>query len=423
MRWTHCPACDASTPRASAFCVSCGRPIGALVELDELGNGEPAQGADVAMRSTGGRRRNLVIGLAVALVVGAIVVLGTTDSAQRAVPVASSTTSTASADTTLAAAPLQPTIIGNGRPLLGEPSGLAILLAGYNGDLQRIDLDTGELIATHFASSPGQESRSWFLIEDGLLYTNGSGLVLRKLDGTERTLFSQSADNYNTFAKAGRGQIWAMSQTGAASTSLRRIDLAAASVVESVSIGNAYLIGTDETGRPLLQLADTTVWRYGADQQWTRFGTLATRPLGHGLYLGVSCPTPPACVLEVRGSDQHVMYTLPTSGPSQQVDVAAAASNGTLTALAHNADQSAPGGFGIDVLGVDGTKIATFADLSPQYDQGGAGGLTWSADGTWLIWLGLVKAHAWRFGLAHPVDIDLTALPVPVQHLAVIASH
>jgi len=382
----------------------------------------------VATRATGGRRRKVVIGGVALVAAGVAVAVGTTGTDRTVAPPVTSTAIAASVDTTLVPAPQAPTVIGDGRPLLGERTGLSVLLADYDGNLHHLDLDTGALRSTRFTRPPGQESRLWFLTEDGLVSTNASALVLRQLDGTERTLVAQPTDGFTTFANASRGQIWAVTQTGSGDQTLRRIDLAAASVVESVSIGNAQLVGADETGRPLLQLADTTLWQYGAEQRWTMVGPLTTRPLGHGLYLNSNCSTPPACSLEVRGADQHVVYTVATSAQGQPVAIQGGASNGTLTALVRIVDASTVGSaanslppdVAIDVYRPDGTRVATFADVLTRYDQNGFGGLTWSADGTWLFWLGLVKIHAWRVGLAQPIDIDLLRLPVPAQHMTVI---
>jgi hypothetical protein len=260
-----------------------------------------------------------------------------------------------------------------------------------------------------------------------MVSTSAAGVVLRGLDGTERTLAPPPANEGTTFAPAGRGQIWALTSAESASTTVRRVDIAAASVVESVSIGDATLVGADDSGRPLLRLADATVWRYGSDERWTNVGAANTRLLGHGVHLDTNCQTPPTCTLDVRRADQPAGYTVTASDAGPPTVVQGGSSNGTLTALARTIGPSTvgpaasgpPPDAAIDVYGPDGARVATFGDVIARYDQNGFGGLTWSADGRWLFWLGLVKVHAWHIGLAGPVDIDLSGLPVPVQHLTV----
>jgi hypothetical protein len=396
-------------------------PVGTSVELDELDDASPSEGAEIAMRSSGGRRRNLVIGVAVALVVTAVVVLGTTGSGRSAAPPTTPPTTSAGApDTTVDTAPLKPTIIGTGRPLLGEPSGLALLLVSYDGQLNHLDLDTGQLDVTHL-SSPGGESQAWYLTDQGLIYGDGKSLVLRMLDGTERSIaFSQTVDSYNTYSRASAGQIWAMTQSGQDGALLLRIDLATAAVVERIPIGSAYLVGADEIGRPLLQLGDGMVWRLAADGQWSTFGSLPTRPIGHGLYLNTTCPQPPACIVQVRTGDHKVLYTVPPLDTEYAQDVAAGASNGTLTALVR-ASVGGPSQ-AIDVYGPDGSRVVTLSDFSLQYSQDGSG-MSWSPDGVWLFWFGAIAMHAWRAGLDAPLSIDLSSLSIAMQHLAVTRSH
>lgn len=374
------------------------------------------------MRSSGGHRRNLVIGVAIALVVGAVVVLGTTGSGRSASPTTTTSSTIAGApDTTVDTAPLKPTIIGTGKPLLGEPSGLSLLLVGYDGQLHHLDLDTGELDVTHFSSTPGQESQAWYLTDQGLVYSDGKALILRTPDGAERTIkFSESTDSYNTFARASADQIWAMTQSGLGTGLLLRIDLGTATVVERVPLGNAYLAGVDESARPVLQLVDGTVWRLAADATWSKLGSLQTRPIGHGLYLETTCPQPPACAVEVRTADQRVLFTVPPLGTEYSQEVPAGASNGTLTALVR-ADGGGPNQ-AIDVYGPDGAHVAKLDDFTLQYSQDGSG-MSWSPDGVWLFWFGAIAVHAWRAGLDAPRTIDLSALSIPMQRIAITRSH
>ena len=425
----RCPACEAKLERSAAYCAACGRAVGPAIELDELGDNGPAEGEDIELLRVGGRRRTIAIVAGGAVLVAAIAAFATGGSNGRSTS-PTSTLSPSAVTTTEPVAPPVPTIIGDGRPLLGLPSGLAVIASTGDGELHRLDLDTGQLDVTRFSSSPTDSPETWFLTSAGLIYTDGKGLVLRTPAGTERKIALTGPSSYNPIGSADANSFWVQSQPQAQAigqptpaTMMFRVDLRTSAVVETTGPINAYPSGIDSDGRPLFGLADGTIWKLDAEHRWVKLGGSSTQALGHGLYLEAACPSPPTCSMVARKADGTVVASLPTTSSYPGQDLQGSASNGDLIALVR-ASLDGVGASTIEVYNLAGTLVATLDDFMIRYHMGrGLGGLTWSADGQWLIWAGGYKLHAWRPGFAHAITIDLPTSTSLIDDMVVTSSH
>ena len=157
-----CPACSAKLAKHAAYCSSCGQAIGVDVDLsaldsvlegdDELGGpGLDGTEPDPAPRSA--RTRNLLVGvgLAVALIGGAVLV--SRDDAETTAATDATTTSSSdprrSPRTTRVTLPRPTTsvyleLVPKG-PLLPAPTSTVLYGTTSDGQLARIVLDTGEI--------------------------------------------------------------------------------------------------------------------------------------------------------------------------------------------------------------------------------------------------------------------------------------
>lgn len=182
----RCPRCRRAVPPDAAFCASCGASLGAevTVELDDGGYGGPA--TEVTFESGGGRGRWIGAGVVTALVVaiGASVLSGGGgggETAPSTTAPARPTTTAAPPSSAATTAPDGTTTttwlarLGDGGPLLDEPTGLRLLLAATDG-IHRLDLDTGELTIPGGESTfPAEDVQAvpggYVLWSNGALYT------------------------------------------------------------------------------------------------------------------------------------------------------------------------------------------------------------------------------------------------------------
>ena len=449
-----CPRCLAPLRKVAAFCGTCGLAVGAAVELDDLADEAIAGGDEVVLRAPGGGRRTVAIGALVGLLVATVVVVATSGSGggrAASVTINATTSSPAGHDSSgpdssspdssdpetpspVAIRPVVPTTepaaatttgsrvvpapvtAGTGQPLLGEPSGLALVLVSPDGQLHHLALDTGRLDATAFVDVPPNGPPTWFLSEQGLVYSSGTELRVRATDGTERAIAGLSVGPNELMAPGPGSEIWAMS-ANLEDIVLVRIDLRTASVVEQKTLQNAYLVGSDEAGRPLLQLRDGALWRLETSGAWTVVGGITTLPLGHDRYLETICSSPPACSLAVHSADRHVLIALPSPPGGEGRAVVAAASNGTLTALVRTPTTGDPT---VEIYDANGTRIAVLTDYVAQNRLfRNAGHLWWSPDGRWVFWLGANGVHAWRQGLTDPVTIEIASDTIAIADILV----
>lgn len=241
-----CRACGAIIGRQFRFCSQCGAPVGA--DLNLLDVGPVVREEATVSHGQSGRFWATVIGGVVAVGFGVWLVgrLGGADSAAPE-PVRSTTTTEVPPSTTVpdgptnatdpnatdpnaagtsttapADAPAPSQILGDGQPLLGQPVGLSVMI-GSDASLRRVDLDTGAVYEYPIRGMPVAVSGPWLLLQE----PNGGPLDAVTLNDFATPGKELTNPSYYVAATAPGpepGQIWILEYGDQPSWRLMRID-------------------------------------------------------------------------------------------------------------------------------------------------------------------------------------------------------
>lgn len=431
----RCPRCRRATPAAAAFCPGCGAALGSdlVVEVGGPAGRVPVPSGPEAGGGRRARRVGLGVAAALAVAIGASVVSGGGDG--RSATTTSTTSDGVGTTSTVAAAPtttaadepvttttLLPVSGPTGAPLLGEPTGLRVLVATNRG-IQRLDLDAGTLTEVE---TPG---RTYFA--DDLLAMRGGLAVLSEgelrflpLDGPYEDRRSLSGQLLSVDA-AGRALALVYTDGGAyaavvdrAGAEPRRLDATLSTSVYPPAFGAG-------TGDLLLPVpGGVFAWRDGV-----------SRPVSAGAVVDAAgpfvlmrrCWPAPVCRLDVVDvATGGVRGSVDDDDPVANLRLAP---DGAHLVRGIPFDPARVGGRDprLSVVRLSDGQVTTLSvDTSEAWnsnlglDPSLRGALAWSADGRWLFVVRTPSVlSAWRDGLAAPIDLTIPSVelrgPVAVE--------
>lgn len=404
---TACASCGRRLARGSGFCASCGRAArgqapDVVVELD--GHGATTGGHDVVLAPARLSRRWLAGGLvgALAAVVAASVASGgegatvpTTSLAATTSIGTSSGTSSGIAATTAATIPAR-FAIGTG-PLLGEPTGLALLLA-LGQRTYRVDLDAATVTLVDLGSSVYDLQ----LTPIGLMYRTGDGGLaqLRRAGGAATNL----GDPVGYLGAGPAGRAWFVRYgDGGNDPTFWYQDAGGRPTEFSLPVGHGV---PDGAGGLLLDAPGGTYrWVPGGGGP-RRLSPGRLKLAGGGLALVDECDEAMQCadVLLDVGSGEHRPLPVPAPGTPAYTD-GRISPDGRVLFVVHDIDTGAPSWSAVTLDGdtvplgrLSTNCLSVGCTLAPQ----------WSPDGRWVVWSPDQAAlAAWRPGLAEPVRVTL----------------
>jgi hypothetical protein len=441
---------------SGAFCRACGKSLdGPDLELI-AGDTTSDAGSDVVLSSGSPRGRSL---LAIAVVLAALVGVAAFSGAGKTSPAASKTTNTTTtvASTTSSStstttpeitqqrsadprpviatppssvtvargsdAPV--TVLAGGQlgapPLPGEKTGAKLLLLGLSAEGEAkdtiVDLDSGQL--TRLESATLTDSSSPLL-------TTASGLVLNGSGGFNVQFFTADGGHLQHrrpgLGSSGLGIVigdilWTTQiEADGRTDRLASIDLQTGAAVTWVDMPyGTFLVGQDESGRPLVQAtAVSATYAFDvATKQFDLVSSTAVMDSDGQRRIELNC-------------DAHLACRFVLHGPRDGIR------DGTITELADysgNATASlAPGGGNVLIttysplaVSFDVVNVATRERvhlLNRSFTNGGIP-LAWSTDGRWVFFLNDNQLWAWRAGLPAPVEVLFDGKSVHADGLGV----
>lgn len=412
-----CPACGRRTAAGDTFCAGCGRAL--------AGSGPPAveiemdagavDGAEVVLARPSPRRwwvGAAVLGLA-GIVVASVATGGgparsegattTTPPATTAAPTTTTPstlpppTSTASTASPPTSAPIR---LGPA-PLLGEPSGLA-LVVGVGEDRYLVDLD---------AATAGRLALPTDLAE--LEYT-AAGLVGRSPGDNAVRLVRPPTPGPDPLIDASyvgsdaRGRAWfTVPVANRPRFRLLYLERGATAAVGVDLPGGGFAL-PDGTGGLVVD-APGGVYRWTDDAAITRVSAGRMEAAGGGTVVVGECDEALRCrdvAVDVVTGARRELPVVAGLEPASYAYGAVSPDGQVLLGLrgAEGAADAPPAG--LVAVTADGTAV----ELGPHPSclRPACGGATWSPDGRWLVWAadGSTVA-AWRPGLARPVRLTL----------------
>lgn len=388
--------------RGRSFCGACGAPVpgqGALVaeRVDQSGAAEPEARGDTIEPVGPGRRRWWVGGVMTAAP-AAVAVSGD----RRAT--GAGTTLPFAIGTTSSPAPMVP--LGRG-PLLGEPTGLTLLLTATE-QVQRLDLDARTLRPLPIDAD---EEQLW-AVPGGFVAARGGRVELLDHQGAERSPGARPIEGTVLGVDASGSLVIQSAQDA---EQLRRVP-AGASRAElwllPLPAGLRFDISTmrvDAAGGLVVAVQGGVV----------RVTSAGATPVASGALLDArgrfvvtwSCFPGPGCALEVTDVTASVAPASVPAAAGRRVFAARVSPDGRFVLREEQlTDQSLTPVELVRV--VDGVVVARFDDASHRWAlpyNGGADRVAWSPDGRWLfVTADEHRLLAWRDGRTVPIIIDVS---------------
>lgn len=462
-RRRSCFSCGEVQSGVGAFCSACGKPLDAP-DLELIARGTTSDGGrDVVLSSGSSRGRSI---LAIGVVLAALIGVAAFSGAGKTSTTASKTTTTTSAPTTstssttttttttttqvtqqrsadprpviptlpssLTAAPgsdAPVTVSAGGQlgapPLPGEKTGANLLLLGLYaaGDAKDtiVDLDSGAL--TRLESATLTDSSSPLL-------TTATGLVLNGSGGFNVQFFTADGGHLQHrrpgLGSSGTGVViadvlWTTQiEADGRTERLASIDLQTGAAVTWVDMPfGTYLVGQNETGRPLVHASAVSA-TYAFDTDTKQFDLVSSTAV---------IDSDGQRRIELR-CDDHLACHFVLHGPRDGIR------EGEITELAdfsgNSAASLAPGGENVLIttysplaVSFDVVNVATRQRvhlLNRSFANGGIP-LAWSTDGRWLFFLNDNQLFAWRAGLPAPIEVLFDGKSVHADGVGVFPPH
>lgn len=403
-----CPSCGRRHSAGDAFCAACGRSLqgGETPELTVELDGAH----EVVLARSASPRRGWAVAAALALaaVVASVVVGGGDDGEAVTTTVPAATTSvgagpaTTSTSTTDAPTTMPPstTISIGSAPLLGEPTGLGVLVRASDGDVHLVDLDAAT-VATQSIDERYTELR-WSPV----------GMVARLADGGWRILASGAEsiplgpeDNYLGSDSTGRAWFRRNSRGAQEDLVAVRADPAA---TETLDVADGRYAVPDGLGGLVID-APSGVYRWTDGAAVVRIADGRFEAAGGGVVVLGECDEAMRCrdvAADLRTGERTVLPDI--DGVARAgYGYGAVSPDGRAVIAVRGTDQT------MVAVGLDGTVIELGTSLTGCFSPA-CSGSDWSPDGRWLVWQtpeGTISA--WRAGLAAPVRLEL---PVSVTN-------
>lgn len=260
--------------------------------------------------------------------------------------------------------------------VLPGDTGLELFLRTHSGDLARVDLDTGELVATD-AGSLGMSTLA--VTGDTILYERNGKIIAwdTELEGESWEV----AEGYEVFPAAGPGEVWVVHQSehhdGRPGINLVRVD--DGSTIAEHDLRVNQVIGADGDHLVVEQHGHLSVQSLGSDES---HAIGSGRPIGHagGWVAWLDCQPDLTCdvvVSAVEGDEERRVAFEPASDAPWFSGLVSPTGEHVIAPVFY-----APGeGPAAVVLSVRTGDTAVLEEAT----GGGPMGMAWAPDGSWAF--------------------------------------
>ena len=427
---TRCAACDGRLARGALFCAACGAArdratgVGPDIELDGADIADGGTEVRFERRPVGGGRLVTAAVLLVGVVVtgsvalssgGGGAALGPTTVAisttERAVSTTEPVVTTSEPDTTTTSPPV--VRIGDG-PMLGEPTGLSLLVGGSHVAVIDLDRATFTIVETLSRYVVGGQ-----ITPVGIAYQGGGGGLSLLAPGSSKPQDIADGGVYLGEGPVGRAWFLLYGQS-AGGPQIVHVDAPGASpIVAELPAGVSVAYPDGDGG--LVTAAGGGIYRVAPGGAPARIGTGDLLGARDGHALARSCDDGLRCHYVVVDVATGAVRAGPTAPAGSWGDASALLSPDGSWLL--EPEDAAPADGRVRRMvarGLDGTTVELGSAVAACFSALCSFGPEWAPTGGWLVWIvDPTTIAAWRPGLDEPRTVKLPADIVNGSYMSV----